>query len=452
MISKRLYVNILIRVSVIFLLSVLTGYFVFSMHSLRFSIISVFTLSVVTGSLISYLNRTNRNIRFFFESVKNDDSNLTFPVSTSGGSLSDLHRSMNNVNHQIQRLKIENREQEQYFSKVLEHLATGIITYDKKGFIHHTNSAARRLLNTDVLTHIQQTERIDRKLHRTIVDLKPFERHLVAVNTRQGEIQLSLKSTSFGTGENELMILSIQDIKHELDAREVDSWMKLIRVLMHEIMNSITPITSLSESLSNIYRSGEKPVTPSMVTDKTIATTLQGLKVIKEQGKGLMEFVESYRKLTRIPKPEMKLFRASDLFSRVKILADALEKGNKTSLKFNVDKPDLEIFADENLISLVLINLIKNAVEANEKNPSPVITVSAGMDLNTHPEICVTDNGPGISPENLDEIFIPFFTTRENGSGIGLSVSKQIMGAHGGTLKVRSVPGKETVFCMSFQN
>ena len=452
MISKRLYVNIIIRVSFIVLFSLLAGYFVFSQHSLRFSIICVVTLAILTGALISYLNRTNRNIRFFFDSVKNDDSNLTFPVSPSGGSLSELHASMNNVNLQIQQLKIENRQQEQYFSKVLEHLATGIITFDRKGFVHHVNTAAKKLLNTDVLTHIQQTERIDRKLYRTILDLKPFERHLVAVSNRQGEIQLSLKSTSFGKEDNELMILSIQDIKHELDAREVDSWMKLIRVLMHEIMNSITPITSLSESLSNIYRSGEKPVTPAEVTDKTISTTLEGLKVIKQQGKGLMQFVESYRKLTRIPKPEMKLFRASDLFSRVKILADALEKAKDTSIIFRIETPEPEIFADENLVSLVLINLIKNAVEANENNPSPRITVKAGKDINARSEICVTDNGPGISAENLEEIFIPFFTTRENGSGIGLSVSKQIMGAHGGTLKVRSVPGVETVFCMSFQN
>ncbi|MBG0861104.1 MAG: ATP-binding protein [Bacteroidales bacterium] len=359
---------------------------------------------------------------------------------------------MNNVNHQIQQLKIENRQQEQYFQKILEHLATGIITYDAKGFIHHANSASKRLLSTEVLTHLQQIERVDRKLFRTIAGLKPFERSLVAVNTRLGEIQLLLKTTSFGSAENELMILSVQDIKHELDEKEVDSWMRLIRVLMHEIMNSITPITSLSESLLNIYRSGDKPAMPEKVTEKTVSTTFHGLNVIREQGKSLMAFVESYRKLTRIPKPEMKLFRVSDLFSRVNILSDSLEKGNSTEISFLINEPDLEIFADENLVSLVLINLIKNAVEANMDNPACKISVIAGSDLNRHPEICVTDNGPGISEENLEEIFIPFFTTRENGSGIGLSISKQIMGAHGGTLKVRSVPEKETVFCMSFQN
>lgn len=452
MISKRLYINIIIRVILIVLISFLLGYFILKEQSLRFAIISLLAVIILTVSLISYLNRTNRNIKYFFDSVRNDDSSLSFPVDTKSNSLRELNISMNNVNRQIQQLKIENRQQEQYFQKILEHLATGIITYDQKGFIHHANSAAKRLLFTDVLTHLQQIEKVDKKLFRTIRSLKPFERGLVAVNTRQGEIQLSLKTTSFGANDSELIILSVQDIKHELDEKEVDSWMRLIRVLMHEIMNSITPITSLSESLSNIYLSGEKPVKPVEVTENTIGTTLQGLKVIKEQGKGLMAFVESYRKLTRIPKPEMRVFRVSELFSRVKILTDSLDKGNNTEISFLPANADIEIFADENLVSLVLINLIKNALEANVNNPYCRISIITGYDVNRHPQIYVNDNGPGISEENLEEIFVPFFTTRENGSGIGLSISKQIMGAHGGTLKVRSEPDKETSFCMSFQN
>jgi two-component system nitrogen regulation sensor histidine kinase NtrY len=452
MISKRLYINIIIMVSLIVILSVLLGYLIFKEGSVRLSVICSVTIISLTFSLISYLNRTNRNIRFFFDSIRNDDSNLSFPVDNKSGGLKELYISMNSVNHQIQQLKIENRQQEQYFQKILEHLATGIITYNSSGFIHHANTAAKRLLSIEVLTHLKQIERIDRRLSLTINELKPFERRLVAINAKQGEIQLLLKSTSFGSDENELIILSIQDIKHELDEKEVESWMRLIRVLMHEIMNSITPITSLSESLSNIYLSGGNPVPPEEVTNKTIATTLQGLNVIKTQGKGLLAFVESYRKLTRIPKPEMKLFKVSDLFERVKILSDSLEKNGNPEISFHIDDPDFMIFADENLISLVLINLIKNALEANEKNPDCIIKVISGYNLTNHPEICVTDNGPGISQENLEEIFIPFFTTRENGSGIGLSISRQIMGAHGGSLKVRSIPNRETAFCMSFQN
>jgi nitrogen fixation/metabolism regulation signal transduction histidine kinase len=357
---------------------------------------------------------------------------------------------MNRVNHQIQQLKIENRQQEQYFRTLLEHLAAGIITYNDKGFILHANSSAKKLLSIDVLTHLQQIERKDHKLFETINSIKPFERKLIAVTAEAGDIQLSLKATSFKTNENELVILSIQDIKNELDEKEIESWMKLIRVLMHEIMNSITPITSLSESLSNIYSTGGKPILPEQVNVKTIATTLQGLNVIKEQGKGLMSFVESYRKLTRVPEPEKKFFKVADLMGRVHILYNSLDNSDKTKFSVSLKKTDLEIFADQNLISQVLINLLKNALEANENNSNGQIRIVVNEGLNSHHEICVIDNGPGIPEENIDEIFVPFFTTRQNGSGIGLSISKQIMRVHGGNLKVRSMPGKETVFCLSF--
>ena len=450
MFSKNLYFNIIIRVILIVMLAALLGYLIVIDHSLRLSIVCFLTIVFLTINLISYLNSTNKKIRFFFDSVRNDDSNISFPVESGNASLNELYQSMNKVNLQIQQLKIENRQQEQYFRTLLEHLAAGIITYDNKGFILHANSSAKKLLSIDVLTHLQQIERKDQKLFHAIKSIKPSERRLIASITEQGEIQLSLKATSFKTNNNELVILSIQDIKNELDEKEIESWMKLIRVLMHEIMNSITPITSLSESLSNIYTVGGKPVLPEEVNAKTIATTLQGLNVIKEQGKGLMSFVESYRKLTRVPEPEKKLFKVADLMSRVQILYNSLEKSDKSNLSVSLVNPDLEIFADQNLISQVLINLLKNALEANENNTDGKIRIVASEGSDNHPEICVIDNGPGISEENLDEIFVPFFTTRKNGSGIGLSISKQIMRVHGGNLKVRSAPDKETVFCLSF--
>jgi len=450
MISKYLYVSIIIRVFLLVVFCSLLGYFLLVDYSVRIAIICLIILIVLTLNLISFLNTTNKKIRFFFDSVRNDDSSLSFPVDFKGMAFSELYESMNKVNRQIQRLKIENRQQEQYFQTLLEHLGTGIITYDSRGHVMHANSAAKRLLSAEVLTHLSQIERIDKKLYNTINNIKPFERKLVAINNERGEIQLSLKATSFGMKGDELIILSVQDIKHELDEKELESWMKLIRVLMHEIMNSITPITSLSESLSKIYSKNGDPVPPEEVTSKAIDTTLQGLNVIKDQGKGLMSFVESYRKLTKVPEPEKKIFRVTDLLSRVQILYESLQTTRKVELSVKVINQDLEIFADQNLISQVLINLLKNALEANENNPDARITIIAANDIDNRPELCVIDNGPGISEAKLDEIFVPFFTTKEKGSGIGLSISRQIMKVHGGNLKVRSVPDKETVFCLSF--
>jgi two-component system, NtrC family, nitrogen regulation sensor histidine kinase NtrY len=450
MFSKNLYFNIVLRVFFIVLVSLLLAYFTLVNKSFRISIICIITISLLTYNLISYLNSTNKKIRFFFDSVRNDDSNLYFPFEITNTPLKNLYQSMNKVNNQIQQLKIENSQQEQYFRTLLEHLATGIITYNEKGFILHSNSSAKQLLAMEVLTHLAQIERKDRKLFNAINSIKPFERKLVALADEKGEIQLSLKATSFKTNEAELVILSIQDIKNELDEKEIESWMKLIRVLMHEIMNSITPITSLSESLSNIYVAGGKPIVPENVTDKTIATTLQGLNVIKEQGKGLMSFVESYRKLTRVPEPEKCFFIVNDLLDRVKIIYNSLAKSETCKLSIVHANHSDEMYADQNLISQVLINLLKNAIEANENNNEAEVKIVAGHGAENNREICVIDNGPGIPEENIDEIFVPFFTTRQNGSGIGLSISRQIMRMHGGNLKVRSIPGKETVFCLSF--
>jgi two-component system, NtrC family, nitrogen regulation sensor histidine kinase NtrY len=450
MISRNLYFNIVFRVLIIVALALLLGYFVFITRSVRLSLMCSVALLILIINLVTYLNTTNRKVRFFFDSVRNDDSNLTFPADTKESGFRELYMSMNKVNKQIQQLKIENRHQEQYFQILLEHLATGIITYNSKGFILHANSFAKSLLSIDVLTHLQQIGRTDERLLHTINNIKPNERRLLAINTDHGEIQLSLKATSFKTKDDELVILSIQDIKNELDEKEVESWMKLIRVLMHEIMNSITPITSLSESLSSIYNAGGQQVQPDQLTQKAITTTLQGLNVIKEQGRGLMTFVESYRKLTRVPDPEKKLFKVAGLFERVRVLYNSHEMSNKISLSFSLKDPSLELYADQNLISQVLINLLKNAIEANENNPDGRIMIIAGIDRNKNREICVIDNGPGIAEDHLDKIFVPFFTTRKNGSGIGLSISRQIMRIHGGTLKVRSVPDKETIFCLSF--
>jgi len=450
MISKKTYLNIVFRVLIIIILSGIDGYLLARGLNLIYPSALSIIIIILTANLISYLNTTNRRIQFFFDAVKNDDSNLSFPSETSNGSLKNLYASMNNVSRQIQQLKIENRQQEQYFQSILEHLAIGIMTFDRNGFILHANSAVKMLLSVEILTHIQQIERIDTKLYMVLKTIRPSERRLVSLSTERGEIQLSVKASAFIIHNEELTILSFQDIRNELDEKELDSWMKLIRVLMHEIMNSITPITSLSETLLNTYLKDERPVTPPEINEKIISTTLQGLDVIRNQGKGLMSFVESYRKLTRIPEPDRKVIQVTDLITRIQILYNSLEGSDRIKLNVEIEYPDNVLFADADQISLVLINLLKNAIEANRENETAMITISVNSNSDNSVEICVADNGPGIPSSQIDEIFVPFFTTRKEGSGIGLSISRQIMRLHGGNLKVRSVPGKETIFCMSF--
>jgi len=448
-ISRNLYINIVLRVTAIVLFAVLTALSIAFRKPLIISICGAVIILFITLDLIKYLNSTNRKISYFLESVQNEDSALSFPITANNRTIRDLGNSLDRINDQIQKLRIASRQQEQYFQALMEHVATGIITYNSSGFIIHANSAARKMLAADVLTHIKQLERVNRKVFQTIQGINTGEQHMVSFVTEKGTVQLLLKASSFKSGDEDLVILSIQDIRNEMDEKELDSWIKLIRVMMHEIINSIAPITSLSESLGRLYSQEGKPVEPEKIDVKVIQKTIQGLGVIRSQGNGLLSFIESYRKLTRLPKPEKKLIKADDLLGRLAVLYQSFESKNKSELTVSCTPDSLELFADEGMISLCLINLVKNAMQSNEENNEGRIGVKATV-RNGRPEISVTDNGPGIPAELLDEIFVPFFTTRQDGTGIGLSISRQIMRLHGGSLRVKSAAGKETVFTLTF--
>lgn len=450
MISRNLYLQFIIRVILISAFGIGLGWLWASNGFSIWVLILLITDIFLVANLVHFLNDTNRKISYFLDAVQNNDSSLRFPENVKTKTISELYHGLNKVNEQIQQLKIESRQREQYFQTLLEHLATGIVTFNQKGFVLHANTSAKKMLGMEVLTHISQTSRINRNLFQAIQNIRPFEQKLVTLTTEKGAIDLSMKANSIKTATDELMLLSIQDIRNELDEKELDSWMKLIRVLMHEIMNSIAPITSLAESLSKFYSKEGREVFPSEIDEKTIGMTVRGLNVINEQGNGLMHFVESYRKLTRLPKPDKKRFRVEDLVNRVKMLYLSFENSEHVKLQVSIQPPDLELTADENLISQVLLNLLKNALEAIAKQPDGRIQIIARLSDKQRPEIRVVDNGPGIPDEIIEQIFVPFFTTREKGSGIGLSLSRQIMMLHSGSLKLVSVPGKLTSAILEF--
>ena len=274
--------------------------------------------------------------------------------------------------------------------------------------------------------------------------IQASEQLLITIKNRNGTIQLLIKASSFISDNKELILLSVQDIKNELDKKELDSWHKLIRVMMHEIMNSITPITSLAGSLAGYFYTNGNVKTPAEINEKTILTTIRGLEVIREQGQGLNIFVDSYRKLTQLPKPEKKLFLVKNLIENINILSGSFSHSQQIDLSYEVKPYGLQIMGDEKQISQVLINLVKNAFQSNTGNKNAKVRITSEIGNTGHPEIWVIDNGAGILEENMDKIFVPFFTTKKNGTGIGLSISRQIMQMHGGSLKIISIPGKTT--------
>jgi PAS domain S-box-containing protein len=445
MVSQHLYKKIVSRCLLLAATALLLGYLVFAeqVYILVAFVALIFIFEI--AELINFLNRTNRKIAYFFDAVRNDDSTLKFPVNTGNRALDDLNDSLNKVNELIKNIKFELREQEQYFKAILEHVSIGIITYNEKGIIFLANSAAKNLLGHEHLTHINQIVRIDKKLFTALKELQPGDRKLINFNTKSGAIQLSLKSTLFKTTQENFQLVAIQDIKNELEIKELESWIKLIRVLTHEIMNTVAPITSLSQTILGYFKNLEgKPP-----NEKIIQNTIKGLEVINERGTGLIGFVETYRKLTRIPRPEKKTIRVCEFIDNTITLIHFEPIDGNIKITRDVQPADLEISADKKQISQVLINLIKNAIEALKDSENAKIFVQARINENGRAQITVTDNGPGIPEDLADKIFIPFFTTKESGSGIGLSLSRQIMQLHGGTIKMKSQP-QNTSFTIIF--
>jgi two-component system, NtrC family, nitrogen regulation sensor histidine kinase NtrY len=287
---------------------------------------------------------------------------------------------------------------------------------------------------------LEQLRVVDPALLQVLREIKAGETRLVKVKAGQDILQLTVHATAFRLEEKFYKLVSLQNIRSELDAREMEAWQKLIRVLTHEIMNSISPITSLSSTLHNLVKASVgQEVAPSL-----LANLEEGLDAIRQRSVGLMSFTDVYRKLTRVPTPVLKPTPVAGLLRRIQLLF--AEEFSTKGIRFTVEASDHDVAIDSDLLEQALINLIRNAIDALEGHRDPVIHLSHTLTEDNRSVIAIADNGAGIEPEKMDSIFIPFFTTKKNGSGIGLALTKQIVLLHGGSIKVHSAPGEGARF------
>jgi len=401
--------------------------------------------------MLHFVNAVHRKLAYFFEAIRNEDTSLFFPEQVPNKSLQALHRSLNNLNRIISEVKIRNETSEQYLRALIEHSSTGLLSVDTAGYVEVINRTAKGYAGVQHLAHIRLLEQKCPALFRTLTRMKPGEEQFLKLSTPRGPVNLAIRSSDFQFGTNKLRIFSLQDIRNELEENEIESWQKLIRVMTHEIMNSIAPITSLTHTLGRYFHSEGKPVTPGQLTGEEIRNTIDGLGIIEDRGKGLISFVDSYRKLTRIPQPVFAPLDIATWTQRLTLLYQ--ETCTQKGIRFvSTTAPGLkEVQTDEKLLSQVMVNLIVNALEAvsgpwpADKEP-PEITLNVSGTPRGKILISVSDNGSGIDEELMDKIFVPFFTTREGGSGIGLSLSRQIMRKLNGKLSAHSTPGKGSQF------
>lgn len=449
MVSRYIYVQLIFRIVLISASALAVGFFFFTANYI-ISGLAFILFIIQTFFLIHYVNQTNRKIAYFFDAIKNEDFTLRFPEKLSVKSLEELNHSLNMLNAMIQDIHLKKQAQEQYYQEIIKQADIGIMTFNKKGHILFANPKIEELFNYRPLNHIKQLMQVDEKLFEVFSEQKPFEHRLAPLSNEREKKQIALKSTAITLNKEELLLVVAQDIHQELEEKETDSWVKLIRVLTHEIMNTITPITSISESILKYYKTNRGLVSLADFNENHILNTVKGLEVIKDQGGDLMEFVQSYRSFLSLPKPDKVLVGAKKLLDKIKVLMD--QENESTHIPFEIAShpEDLELFIDEKQISQVLINLSKNALQSINVAENGHVQITAGVTQQGKKYIKVMDNGPGISSEIIDEIFVPFFTTKNTGTGIGLSLSKQIMHLHGGTIKVHSTPFKETSFFLVF--
>ena len=449
MLSKNFYFQTIGRVIFIAATALLFAFLMVG-NNYVYAILMLIVLVFQAYYLIRYVNETNRKIAYFFDAIKNEDFTLRFPEKLSVKSLEELNHSLNMLNEMIQRIHLKNQTQERFYQEILKQADIGILAINDKGHILFANPRLELMLNYTPLNHIKQLSQIDENLYLLFSELRPFERRVFSLTNEREKIDLAIKSSSFNLDGQELLLVVIQDIHQELDEKETESWTRLIRVLTHEIMNSITPITSISDSILKYHEKGGTLAKSDSEYQKRMETTIKGLEVIKDQGANLMGFVQSYRSFLNVPVPDKKIIRAIELLEKVKLLVGQNQEFSNTTIELDLEIQDLELFIDEKQITQVLINLCKNALQSLSNRKNSYIKLMAGTNSEGQKYIEVKDNGPGIPPELINEIFVPFFTTKNSGTGVGLSLSKQILRMHGGGLKVISKPNIETSFMLIF--
>jgi two-component system nitrogen regulation sensor histidine kinase NtrY len=400
--------------------------------------------------LVEYLDRSNVNIAAFLDSIRFDDLSYSFKTESDDPVVQRLHKELNEAMLKLRNSRREKDSEFLFFKNIVMHVGIGLVIFKEDGKIEIFNSAARRLLKIAKAENISDLKEVSDTLVNVFMKLKTGGRELVRLKVGDDLVQLSIYAIELTLRGENVKLISLQNIQSELEEKEMEAWQNLVRVLTHEIMNSVTPISSLAGIVEEELKQHMESQQTAPLTSDQLNDIHLSLQTISKRSEGLIHFVKEFRSLTAIPKPKPAQIEVKTLLDELAMLhrKEIMEKN--IQLKINVYPEDLTISADKNMIEQVVINLIKNAIQSFEDGENRLIELKAGLNEKSRPVLSVKDNGTGIDPEAMEKIFIPFFTTKKTGSGIGLSLSRQIMRQHQGTLTVKSAVGKGTEFFMRF--
>ena len=392
-------------------------------------LVAILISSAITSFVTS--RKMRAKVTYMLDALEDKELNFRFDERRLRGRR--FNRTLNRLRNIFDKERHEIIEQEKYFGLMLDHVKTGIAVIEKDGRVTYCNKTALSLLGIATFGHIRQLRSVSDSLYASFRTIADGNEERASYYNESGKMTISLTASQATIGKDNVRIIAFNDISNEIAENEQQSWSKLIRVLTHEIMNTITPIASLSDTL--------------MTFDGADDDIRNGLSTISESSKGLIKFVDSYRNLTRVAPPVKKAFYFKELAERVINLTREQTIMSGAICTYVEKSEDVLLYADEGQITQILINLVKNAVQAEAKN----IEITAEINLSEHIIINVTNDGNPISKESQEEIFVPFFTTKQEGTGIGLSLSRQIMRLHNGSLSLTKSDDHSTVFTLIFR-
>jgi two-component system, NtrC family, nitrogen regulation sensor histidine kinase NtrY len=452
MIYNKLYLNIIFRVGFITITCLGLAFAAFEIRDWLLILNLGLILVLQVFLFIKSMNRTNADLESFFSSLENNDISMSLNIPKQYNSYRKLLIRINGFKEKLQSLRRENEKQLHYLKAVVENLGVGLILCDSSGKIEMVNEAGRKILFLPNLKDLTDLDVLNERISSSLLDLNSGQQKMFRLSIAGDSRPVAFRVNDYRAFDRTTRIISFQNIKNELDAQELEAWQKLFRVLTHEIMNSTVPITSsidtIKEFLTNEHTGKTKALTE--INQETILDILNGIEIIKERSVGLSAFVRNFRSLTLKPEISVKKLKLEELFSHVQFLLSDVIKSKHIDLVVNIIPRNLEMKADSRLIEQVILNLLYNAVDALDSIPQKQIRLNGYRNQVNQLVIQIIDNGIGIPEELMDKVFIPFFTTKEKGSGIGLSISRQIMQLHGGIISAKSSPQIETCFELCF--
>ncbi len=438
-----------IRITAIVVVSFLLAWTLAKGTQFYVTLVFLFVLGFLVYELLKNLDQTNIDFSSFLDSLKFDDFSFSFKTVDTNPGIQELHKKLNDAMHKLRMLRKEKEDEFQYMKNIVQYVGIGLVTFKPDGNIQLCNAAAKKLLHTNNIKNIQELGTVDVRLPEVLKNLRTGGRELLRLNVGGDIIQLAIYAIELNLKGEEIKLVSLQNIQSELEEKEMEAWQNLVRVLTHEIMNSVTPISSLAsiveEELQEKIQKNDEKIPAEQMSDMHLS-----MQTISRRSEGLISFIKEFRNLAQVPKPKLSNFPVKPLLEEIALLHKKELQDAGIQLDFNIKPEELIITADRAMIEQVLVNLVKNAIQAFDEEREKQISLHAYETEKGRAAIAVKDNGQGIEQEVLERIFIPFFTTKKTGSGIGLSLSRQIMRQHKGTISVKSEMGKGTEFLLKF--